>query len=132
MVPETGLILNNEMNDFSVPNTTNRFGLIASTANYIRPGKRPMSSITPMIVEHLVNGSLYFVTGAAGGSHIITATLQILWYVLDWKMSSSEALEMPRLHDQLSPNKVSLFNPKFCNYRGYFGKPLWLIRRHAG
>jgi len=106
MVPETGVILNDEMNDFSIPGSSNTFGYIPSQANFIRPGKRPLSSITPTIVEH-ANGSLYFVVGSAGGSRIITATLQNLWHVLDQNMTAPEALAMPRLHDQLVPNSVS-------------------------
>ena len=51
MVPETGVILNNEMNDFSIPGSSNAFGYIPSPSNYIRPGKRPLSSITPTIVR---------------------------------------------------------------------------------
>ena len=106
MVPETGVILNNEMNDFSIPGASNAFGYIPSPANYIRPGKRPLSSITPTIVEH-ANGTLYFVAAAAGGSRIITATLQQLWHVLDQNMTAPQALAQPRLHDQLVPNQVS-------------------------
>lgn len=106
MVPETGVIMNDEMNDFSIPGSSNAFGYVPSPSNYVRPGKRPLSSITPTIVEH-ANGSLYFVVGAAGGSRIITATLQQLWHVLDRNMTSREALAMPRLHDQLVPNQVS-------------------------
>ncbi|KXS98518.1 hypothetical protein AC578_5520 [Pseudocercospora eumusae] len=106
MVPETGVICNNEMNDFSVPGASNAFGYIPSPVNYVRPGKRPLSSITPTIVEH-ANGTLYFATSAAGGSRIITSTLQNLWHVLDQNMTSAEALAQPRLHDQLVPNQVS-------------------------
>jgi gamma-glutamyltranspeptidase/glutathione hydrolase len=89
MVPETGVILNDEMNDFSIPGSSNAFGYLPSPNNYIRPGKRPLSSITPTIVEH-ADGSLYFVVGAAGGSRIITATLQQLWHVLDQNMTAPE------------------------------------------
>ncbi|KAF2166508.1 hypothetical protein M409DRAFT_54848 [Zasmidium cellare ATCC 36951] len=110
LVPETGIIMNNEMNDFSVPGASNSFGYIPSPSNYIRPGKRPLSSITPTIVEH-ANGTLYFVTSAAGGSRIITATLQNLWHVLDQNMTAVEALAQPRLHDQLVPNQVSFEYP---------------------
>lgn len=78
MVPETGVILNNEMNDFSIPGSSNAFGYIPSPANYIRPGKRPLSSITPVIVEH-ANGSFYYAVAAAGGSRIITSVLQNIW-----------------------------------------------------
>ena len=106
MVPETGVILNNEMNDFSIPGSSNAFGYIPTPANYIRPGKRPLSSISPTIVEH-ANGTLYFVAAAAGGSRIITATLQQLWHVLDQNMTAPQALAKPRLHDQLVPNLVS-------------------------
>ena len=106
MVPETGVIMNNEMNDFSVPGTSNAFGYLPSPNNFIRPGKRPQSSITPTIVEH-DDGSLYFVVGAAGGSRIITSTLQNLWHVLDQNMTAPEALAAPRFHDQLVPNTCS-------------------------
>lgn len=98
--------MNNEMNDFSIPNVTNAFGFVPNPVNYVRPGKRPLSSITPVIVEY-PDGSLYISTGAAGGSRIITATIQSLWHVLDHNMTMPEALLQPRLHDQLIPNEVS-------------------------
>lgn len=104
IVPETGIIMNDEMNDFSIPGTSNVFGYLPSPNNFIRPGKRPLSSITPIIVEHAENGSLYYVVGAAGGSRIPTATLQNLWHVLDHGKNAIEALSEPRLHDQLIPN----------------------------
>lgn len=106
MVPETGVIMNNEMNDFSIPGSSNAFGFIPSPANYIRPGKRPLSSISPSIVEK-ADGKLYFVVASAGGSRIITAVLQNLWHVLDQNATAPEALAEPRLHDQLVPNQVS-------------------------
>lgn len=104
MVPETGVIMNDEMNDFSIPGSSNAFGYRPSEANFIRPGKRPLSSITPVIAEHYANRSLFFATGAAGGSRIITSTIQNLWHVLDQNMTVKEALAEPRFHDQLSPN----------------------------
>ncbi|EER27095.1 hypothetical protein D8B26_002739 [Coccidioides posadasii str. Silveira] len=103
MVPETGIIMNNEMNDFSIPGSDNAFGYRPSPANYIRPGKRPLSSICPTIVTH-PNGTMYFITGAAGGSRIITSTLQSVINVLDRHMTAPQALAEPRLHDQLVPN----------------------------
>lgn len=106
MVPETGVIMNNEMNDFSIPGSSNAFGYLPSPNNYIKPGKRPLSSITPTIVEH-ADGTLYYAVGAAGGSRIITSTLQNLWHVLDQNMTAPEALAMPRFHDQLVPNEIS-------------------------
>jgi len=113
MVPETGVILNNEMNDFSIPGSSNAFGYLPSPSNYIRPGKRPLSSTSPTIVE-FANGTLYYVIGAAGGSRIITATVQNLIHVLDQNMTVPEALAQPRLHDQLIPNQV-LFEYTYDN-----------------
>jgi gamma-glutamyltranspeptidase / glutathione hydrolase len=106
MAPSSGIIMNNEMNDFSIPGFSNAFGYVPSPANFIRPGKRPLSSITPTIVEH-GNGTLYFVTGAAGGSRIITSTLLSIINVLDFNMTAPSALKAPRLHDQLLPNHVA-------------------------
>ncbi|KAH8597379.1 gamma-glutamyltranspeptidase [Bisporella sp. PMI_857] len=106
MVPETGVIMNNEMNDFSIPNTTNAFGYPPSPANYIKPHARPLSSISPTIVE-FPNGTVYISHASAGGSRIITEIIQHLWHVLDQNMTSIQALSQPRFHDQLSPNTVS-------------------------
>lgn len=99
--------MNNEMNDFSIPGSSNAFGYIPSPSNYIRPGKRPLSSISPVIGEFANNGSLYWVIGAAGGSRIITANIQNTINVLDRNMTAAQALKQPRLHDQLVPSVVT-------------------------
>lgn len=101
-----GIILNDEMCDFSIPNLGNPFGFAPSPHNFVQAHKRPLSSITPIIIEHASNSSLYASIGAAGGSRIITATIQSLWHVLDHAMGIADALKMPRLHDQLIPNVV--------------------------
>jgi gamma-glutamyltranspeptidase/glutathione hydrolase len=101
------------MNDFSIPNSTDAFGYIASPANYVAPGKRPLSSITPVIVEHLSNSTLSLVIGAAGGSRIITATVQGIWNIVDRDMNALEAVEEPRFHEQLTPNEVCKHRPRF-------------------
>ncbi|KAJ5563243.1 hypothetical protein N7535_008407 [Penicillium sp. DV-2018c] len=106
MVPETGIIMNNEMNDFSIPGSSNSFGYIPSVANYVRPGKRPLSSITPAIAER-PDGKLFLLAGSAGGSRIITATVQNIIHSIDQGFSAAKALAEPRLHDQLIPNQVS-------------------------
>lgn len=106
MVPETGVIMNNQMADFSVPNISNVFGYYPSPANYVRPNKRPMSSMSPIMAE-FSNGTLFAVFGASGGSRIITAVVQTALNLLDRKMSVYEALKEPRLHDQLLPNQVT-------------------------
>ncbi|KUI63529.1 Gamma-glutamyltranspeptidase 1 [Cytospora mali] len=122
MVPETGVIMNNEMNDFSTPGATNAFGYEPSEANYIVPGKRPLSSISPTIVEY-PSGGLFFISGSAGGSRIITATVQIIHNAIDRNMTSLEALSAPRMHDQLSPNYVS-FEYAFDNSTTAYMKEL--------
>ncbi|KAG4443258.1 hypothetical protein IFR05_001301 [Cadophora sp. M221] len=119
MIPETGIIMNNEMNDFSIPNTTNAFGFIPSEANFIRPFKRPLSSISPTIVER-ADGSVYISHASAGGSRIITEIIQHLWHTLDQNMTSAQALAEPRMHDQLSPNTVSFeYASEFQGIKGY-------------
>lgn len=98
--------MNDEMNDFSIPGVNNEFGFVPSPINFIRPHKRPLSSITPIIVEH-PNGTLYISIGAAGGSRIITSTVQALWHVLDHDMTMPEALKQLRIHDQLLPDATT-------------------------
>ncbi|KAK8146906.1 hypothetical protein G3M48_002443 [Beauveria asiatica] len=105
MEPNSGIILNDEMNDFSIPG----IGFPPPPANLIRPGKRPLSSITPFIAT-FPNGTLYAVIGAAGGSRISTATPQCLWHAVEHGMTTREALRVGRLHDQLLPNQLTLEN----------------------
>ncbi|KAI1389151.1 gamma-glutamyltranspeptidase [Hypoxylon trugodes] len=113
MVPETGVVLNDEMNDFSIPGIHNEFGYAPSPANYVRPGKRPLSSITPVIVERPNPASksgtsiLAAVVGAAGGSRIISSTTQVVWNMLERGLSVKNAVAEPRFHDQLMPNVVT-------------------------
>ncbi|PHH80599.1 hypothetical protein CDD80_858 [Ophiocordyceps camponoti-rufipedis] len=106
MIPETGIVMNDQMNDFSIPGVSNGFGYIPSPSNYIRPGKRPLSSISPIIAE-TPDGKLLFSLGAAGGSRITTATIQNTIHLLDRHMNMAEALRQPRLHDQLVPTMVT-------------------------
>ncbi|EFQ30116.1 gamma-glutamyltranspeptidase [Colletotrichum graminicola] len=110
MDPLSGVILNNEMNDFSIPGVRNAFGFEPSPANFIRANKRPLSSITPVIVEH-PDGTLYVTVGAAGGSRILSSTAQVTWHVLEHGRTMKEALREPRLHDQLMPNVVTFEYP---------------------
>lgn len=106
MVPETGVVMNNQMDDFSVPGKDNAYGYAPNPANYIKPGKRPLSSISPVIVEY-ADGGLYYTIGASGGSRIISATIQNLIHVLDHGMEVHKALAQPRLHDQLRPTETT-------------------------
>jgi gamma-glutamyltranspeptidase/glutathione hydrolase len=101
-VPELGVLLNNEMDDFvQKPGVPNAFGLIGAEANAIEPGKRPLSSMSPTLV--LKDGQPLMIVGASGGPTIITATLQALLNVIDFGMDPRAAVEAPRIHHQWVP-----------------------------
>lgn len=104
-VPGTGVMLNNQMDDFSIsPGTPNAFGLIGSQSNAVAPGKRPLSSMSPTIVLD-PNQQPILTVGAAGGPRIINATLQVLLRVLDGGCSVAEAVAAPRVHHQWRPDQ---------------------------
>jgi gamma-glutamyltranspeptidase/glutathione hydrolase len=103
----TGVLLNNEMDDFSAkPGVPNAFGLIGGSANAIEPGKRPLSSMTPVIV--LKEGKPWLATGTPGGARIITTVLQTVLNTIDFKMNIAEALSMPRVHHQWMPDYLRI------------------------
>lgn len=104
-----GIILNNEMDDFSSPSFSNAFGFIPSPSNFIKAGKRPMSSMSPTIVTRPCgSGScVALLVGSAGGSRIITTVAQFIWNVIYRGMSVNQAVAAPRMHDQLTPETVS-------------------------
>lgn len=101
----TGIILNNEMDDFSSPNTKNYYGLPSSPLNYIKPGKRPASSMAPSIVLDN-SGKPLFVFGASGGSKIISAIAYVYALHNFFNESLRSSLEASRMHHQLIPNHV--------------------------
>lgn len=103
----TGVLLNNEMDDFSAkPGAPNAFGLLGGSANAIEPGKRPLSSMTPVIV--LKEGKPWLATGTPGGARIITTVLQTVLNTIDFKMNIAEALSMPRVHHQWMPDYLRI------------------------
>ncbi len=105
VIPGTGVVLNNEMDDFSVqPGVANHFGLIGAEANAVAPGKRPLSSMSPTIV--LQDGKPIIAIGAAGGPKIISAVLVQLVAMLDLGMTPTEAIALPRIHQQWSPDEL--------------------------
>ncbi len=101
----TGVLLNNEMDDFSAKaNVPNFYGLLGRKANEIAPGKRMLSSMTPSLVVR--NGDVLLVTGSPGGSTIITTTLQVIVNIVDHGMSLSDAVAKPRFHHQWQPDRI--------------------------
>jgi gamma-glutamyltranspeptidase / glutathione hydrolase len=100
---DTGFLLNNEMNDFTVkPGVPNQFGLVEGEANAVAPGKQPLSSMAPTIV--LKNGLVEMVLGSPGGPRIITAIVETILNVIDYHMSAQEAVDAPRFHHQWMPD----------------------------
>lgn len=104
-VDGAGFLLNNEMDDFSAkPGSPNGYGLIGGEANKIEPRKRPLSSMTPVIVKK--DGEVVLVTGSPGGSTIITSVMQMVLNVIEWDMNMAEAVNKPRIHHQWLPDIV--------------------------
>lgn len=105
-IPGTGLLMNNEMDDFtSKIGVKNMFGLLQGPANFIAPGKRPLSAMTPTFV--LKDGALVLVTGSPGGPTIINTVLEIITNILDHEMPVMQAVEFPRFHHQWQPSDIS-------------------------
>ena len=102
VVPGTGVVLNNQMDDFSIqPGVPNAFGLLGKEANSVQPGKRPLSSMSPTIV--VKDGKPIIAIGAAGGPTIITQVVQGLVNMIDLGMPVQQALATPRIHQQWRP-----------------------------
>jgi gamma-glutamyltranspeptidase / glutathione hydrolase len=100
-----GFLMNNEMDDFSIkPGVPNMFGLLGGEANAIEPGKRMLSSMTPVIVTQ--NGSLRMVLGTPGGSTIITTVLQVFLNIAEFGMNAQQASAAPRFHHQWMPDQL--------------------------
>lgn len=101
----TGILLNNEMDDFSAkPGTPNGYGLVGGDANAVEGNKRPLSSMSPTIV--MKDGKPFLVTGSPGGSRIITTTLQIIMNVIDHRLNIAEASNAARIHHQWLPDEL--------------------------
>jgi len=102
-----GFLLNNEMDDFiSKPGEPNLYGLTGGEANAVEARKRPMSSMTPVIVFD--NGKPWFATGSPGGSRIISTVLQMVVNVIDHGMNIADAAEWPRIHHQWIPDRLEV------------------------
>ncbi len=105
MAPGTGVLMNNEMDDFTTSvGGANLFGLVQGAANAIAPGKRPLSSMAPTIVTK--DGRVFLVLGSPGGSRIITIALETAVNIIDHGMQPQEAVDAPRFHHQWLPDIV--------------------------
>ncbi|OUL26370.1 gamma-glutamyltransferase [Nostoc sp. RF31YmG] len=105
VTPGTGIVLNNEMDDFAAaPGVPNAFGLVGNEANAIAPRKTPLSSMTPTIVTE--NNRLRMAVGSPGGSTIITQVLQVILNVLEYGMDAGAAVSASRIHHQWLPDEL--------------------------
>ena len=105
MSPRTGIVLNNQMDDFSFPGLVNAFGVPPSESNMVAPGKRPVSSMSPTIVVDSDN-RVVAIVGASGGTKIITSVAQVIYRMVYMGQSVKEAVDARRLHHQLVPMRI--------------------------
>jgi gamma-glutamyltranspeptidase / glutathione hydrolase len=109
VVEGAGFLLNNQMDDFSVkPGYPNMYGLIGGEVNSISPGKKMLSSMTPVIVDK--DGKLFMVAGSPGGSTIPTTVYQVITNVIDHGMGMQEAVDAARFHHQWLPDRIDYEN----------------------
>uniref|UniRef100_A0A915Q1H9 Uncharacterized protein n=1 Tax=Setaria digitata TaxID=48799 RepID=A0A915Q1H9_9BILA len=101
--PTLGIVWNDQMDDFSIPGRSNSFGFVPSPTNYIQPGKRPLSSMSPMVIYNKNTGKVKMVVGASGGSFIISAVAQTVIRTLIFNQTVKEAIDSPRFHNQFLP-----------------------------
>ncbi|MFT7485013.1 MAG: gamma-glutamyltranspeptidase/glutathione hydrolase [Candidatus Paceibacteria bacterium] len=139
MVRGAGFLLNNELDDFAIQaGVPNQFGLIGSRANAIMGGKRPLSSMSPMIVRDQ-RGQLKMVLGSPGGPRIISAVMQVLMRVLLLEEDLHLAVRSPRLHQQWRPEQTIVegqqgggFDPSLLKALRERGHPLEVLDRKFG
>jgi gamma-glutamyltranspeptidase/glutathione hydrolase len=107
VVAGAGFFLNNEMDDFSMkPGVPNMFGALGGDANAIRPGKRMLSSMTPTIV--LNKEQPFLIVGTPGGTTITTSVFQTLVNIIEFNMSTEDAVNKPKFHEQWMPDVLYL------------------------
>ncbi len=99
----TGVLLNDEMDDFSAqPGVPNAYGLIGGFANAVAPGKRPLSSMTPLVL--VKDGAPAMCVGGSGGPLIVSETVQTIVNVVDFGLDAEAAVSQPRIHAQWVPD----------------------------
>ena len=107
VVEGAGFLLNNEMGDFNgKPGLTDSTGLVGTNPNIAQPGKRMLSSMTPMILAK--DGKLVAVVGSPGGRTIINTVMEVVLNLIDFQMPVQDAVNAPRLHHQWLPNVITM------------------------
>lgn len=110
VLPGTGILLNNEMDDFSAkPGATNLFGAVGSHANAVAAGKTPLSSMSPTII--LEKGKPRLALGAPGGTRIISCVAQTILNHLVYGLSLYDSVNALRVHQQWKPDVLSIELP---------------------
>lgn len=127
MSERTGIVFNNEMNDFSIPVATSD-GLLPAPGNFIAPGKNPLSSMAPIIVLN-DQKDVKLVIGGAGGILIMTSVIQVILNYLYLNQSLDTSMNMKRLHHQLQPMTVRCeydFNPEIIAFLQSKGHDIYI------
>ena len=131
----TGIVFNNEMDDFSTPGQDNAYGIAPSAANFIAPGKRPLSSMSPTIVLQDAlqpdgtprRRGVRAVVGASGGPRIISGVFQVLANALLLGKGAADAVGAPRMHHQFLPNVAFAEDWELEHYGGSERVPLSVL-----
>lgn len=131
VVGGAGFFLNDEMDDFSAkPGVPNLYGAVGGEANAIAPGKRMLSSMTPTIV--LKNDKPYLVLGTPGGTTIPTSVFQTLVNILEFNMSTEDAVYKPKFHHQWLPDTLNIEEGFDENVRSSLEKMGYAIKQRTG
>ncbi|MCJ8275876.1 MAG: gamma-glutamyltransferase, partial [Bdellovibrionales bacterium] len=110
-----GIALNNEMDDFTTrPGEPNLYGLVQGKANFVEPGKRPLSAMSPTLVEDPAKEKIVMALGAPGGPRIITGVLQSLYRVIANDFDMDQAIQAPRVHHQFLPDTLFIDTRRFA------------------
>ncbi|KAJ1360012.1 hypothetical protein KIN20_018872 [Parelaphostrongylus tenuis] len=131
-----GIVWNDEMDDFSTPGMANGFGFAPSETNFIEPGKRPMSSMSPMVIFNKRTGDPKMVVGGSGGSRIISSVAKAVVRSLVFGETIKQAIDSPLVHNQFTPDITQIddsfpkelknilqtqFGQRFRNTSGFVG-----------
>ncbi len=112
VVPGTGIIMNDEMDDFSKkPGDSNLFGAVGSKNNLVAPGKRPLSSMSPTIIKK--KGQVVLALGTPSGTRILTCVAQVVLNYLEHELTLWDAVSATRYHHQWSPDYIRIGSPGF-------------------